>query len=151
MGLPIGWLFQLEGLPCLRTSGSGQWMQSLAGMSVLQDGYLVPFQDSSLPFLRSPVSLRRSGCACLRLRPCGKCLRLCLRKVPWNRPRSWSWLSSRLFLVEKSSDRLASGDRFLSPGRMCLARSVHDGVSRFGAVSVREWAFLAPLGLTADC
>ena len=39
MGLPIGlYLFQLEGLPCLRTSGSGQWMQSLAGVSVLRDG-----------------------------------------------------------------------------------------------------------------
>ena len=31
-------------------------MQSLAGMSVLRDGYLVPFRDSSLPLLRSPVS-----------------------------------------------------------------------------------------------
>ena len=83
MGLPIALLlFQLEGLPCLLVSGREQWMQSLAGMSVLQDGYLVRFQDSSLPLLRSPVSLRRSGCACLRLRPCGKCLRLCLQKVP---------------------------------------------------------------------
>ena len=152
MGLPIGlFLFQLERLPCFCTSGSGQWMQSLAGMSVLWDGYLVPFQDSSLPLLRSLLSLQCSGCACLGLRPCGKCLSLCLQKVPQNRPRSWSWLSSRLFLVERFSDRLASRDRFLSPGRMCLARSVHDGVSRFGAVSVREWAFLAPLGLTVDC
>ena len=83
MGLSFGlFLFQLAGLPCLRTSGSGQWMQSLAGMSVLRDGYLVPFRDSSLPLLRSPVSLRHSGCACLGLRPCGKCLRLCLQKVP---------------------------------------------------------------------
>ena len=56
MGLPVGlFLFQLVGLPCLRTGGSGQWMQSLAGMSVLRDGYLVPFRDSSLPLLRSPV------------------------------------------------------------------------------------------------
>ena len=29
MGLPIGlFLFQLKGLPCLRSGGSGQWMQS---------------------------------------------------------------------------------------------------------------------------
>ena len=43
MGLPFGlFLFQLEGLPCLHTGGSGQWMQSLAGMSVLRDGALVP-------------------------------------------------------------------------------------------------------------
>ena len=57
MGLPVGlFLFQLEGLPYLHTGGSGQWMQSLAGMSILRDGYLVPFRDSSLPLLRSPVS-----------------------------------------------------------------------------------------------
>ena len=44
MGLPVGlFLFQFEGLPCLHTGGSGQWMQNLAGMSVLRDGYLVPF------------------------------------------------------------------------------------------------------------
>ena len=29
---------------------------SLGGMSVLRDGYLVPFRDSSLPLLRSLVS-----------------------------------------------------------------------------------------------
>ena len=56
MGLPVRlFLFQLEGLPCLRTGGSGQWMQSLAGLSVLWDGYFVPFRDSS-PLLRSLVS-----------------------------------------------------------------------------------------------
>ena len=50
MGLPVGLLvFELEGLPYLRTGGNGQWMQCLAGMSVLRDGYLVPFRDSSLP------------------------------------------------------------------------------------------------------
>ena len=48
MGLPVGLaLFQPEGLPCLHTGGSGQWMQSLAGMSVLRDGYLVPFRETS--------------------------------------------------------------------------------------------------------
>ena len=50
MGLPIRlFLFQLEGFPCLCTGSSGQWMQSLASMSVLRDGYLVPFQDFSSP------------------------------------------------------------------------------------------------------
>ena len=95
--LPIG-LFPLSalGLPCLRSCSGGQGRQCRAGPSVLRDGCLVPVQDSSLPLLRYPVSLRRSGCACLGLRPCGKCLWLCLRKVPWNRPRSWFWLSIRL-------------------------------------------------------
>ena len=36
MGLPVGlFLFQLEGLPCLRTGGSKQWILSLAGMVTL--------------------------------------------------------------------------------------------------------------------
>ena len=72
---PIG-LFPLSalGLPCLCSGGGGQGRQCLAGPSVLRDGCLVPVQDSSLPFLRYPVSLRRSRCACLGLRPCGKCL-----------------------------------------------------------------------------
>ena len=49
MGLTVGlFLFQLEGLPCLRTGGSGQWMQSLAGMSVLQDRDLIPSETSPL-------------------------------------------------------------------------------------------------------
>ena len=139
MGLPVRlFLFQLEGLPCLCTGSGGQWMQSLAGMSVLWDGYLVPSERLLFPSYAPQFRLRRSGCACLGLRLCGKCLRLCLLKVPSNRPQSWSWLSSRLFLVERSSDGLASGDRFLSPGRMCLARSVLDGDSRFCAVSIRE-------------
>ena len=83
MGLSVGlFLFQLEGLPCLRTGGSGQWVQSLAGMSVLQDGYLVPSETLLFPSYVPRYRLRRSGCACFRLRPCGKCLRLCLQKVP---------------------------------------------------------------------
>ena len=57
MGLPVGlFLFQLEGLPCLCAACSGHWRQSLADMSVLWIGYLVPSRDSSLPLLRSPVS-----------------------------------------------------------------------------------------------
>ena len=41
-----------------------------------------------------------------------------------------------LFLVVGSSDGLAAGDRFLSPGRMCLNHSVPVELSRFCAVSV---------------
>ena len=118
---PSGCSSQLEGLPCLCTGGSGQWLQSLAGMSVLRDGDLIPSESLLFPSSAPRYRLRRSGCACLGLRPCGKCLRLCLQKVPSNRPRSWSWLSSHLFLVERSSDGLASGDRFLSLGSVSLA------------------------------
>ena len=81
--LPIG-LFPLSalGLPCLRSGGGGQGRQCLAGPSVLRDGHLVPVQDSSLPLLHYPVSLRRSGCACLAASACscacGRCLRIAL-------------------------------------------------------------------------
>ena len=52
---------------------------------------------------------------------------------------------SSLFLVGGSSDGSAPGDRFLSPGRMCLVHSVSVEFSRFCAVSTGELAFLPPL------
>ena len=55
-----------------------------------------------------------------------------------------------LFLVRGSSDGLAAGDRFLSPGRMCLNHSVPVEISRLCAVSVGELAFLAPLDLSVN-
>ena len=59
---------------------------------------------------------------------CGRCLRIALGPGPG--------FPSSLFLVRGSSDGSATGDRFLSPGRMCLSHSVPVVVSRFGAVSV---------------
>ena len=44
-------------------------------------------------------------------------------------------LHSSLFLVRGSSDGSATGDHFLSPGRMCLNHSVLVEISRFCAVS----------------
>ena len=55
---------------------------------------------------------------------------------------------SSLFLVGGSSDGSAPGDRFFSPGRMCLIHSVSVGFSRFCAVSTGELAFLPPLDLS---
>ena len=43
---------------------------------------------------------------------------------------------SSLFLVRGSSDGSVTGDRFLSPSRMCLNHSVPVEISRFCAVSV---------------
>ena len=43
---------------------------------------------------------------------------------------------SSLFLVRGSSDGSVTGDRFLSPGRLCLNHSVLVEISRFCAVSV---------------
>ena len=55
---------------------------------------------------------------------------------------------SSLFLVGGSSDGSAPGDRFLSPGWMCLIHSVSVEFSRFCAVSTGELAFLPPLDLS---
>ena len=55
---------------------------------------------------------------------------------------------SSLFLVRGSSYGSATGDRFLSPGRMCLNHSVPVEISRFCAVSVGDLAFLTPLDLS---
>ena len=131
MGLPIGpFLFQLEGLPCLRTSGSGQWMQSC----------------------RRVRSSGRLTCSCSRLFSSPlTTFRVCLPRAPALRQVLEAMLAegalespsvlvlafqSSLFLVEGSSDGSAAGDRFLSPGQMCLTHSVHDEVSRFCAVLV---------------
>ena len=55
---------------------------------------------------------------------------------------------SSLFLVGGLSDGSAPGDRFLSPGRMCLFHSISVEFSRFCAVSAGELAFLPPLDLS---
>ena len=130
--------FSLRGCPASTLAVAGNGCRVLQACLFFGTITLFPSETLLLPSSAPRYRLLLSGCACLGLQPCGKCLRLCLQKVPYNRPRSWSWLSSRLFLVERSSDGLASSDRFLSPGRMCLARSVHDGDSHFCAVSVRE-------------
>ena len=49
---------------------------------------------------------------------------------------------SSLFLVEGSSDGLAAGDRFLSPGRMCLIHSVHDGAVASALSQSVCWLFM---------
>ena len=58
---------------------------------------------------------------------------------------------SSLFLVGGSSDGSAPGDRFLSPGRMCLVHSVSVECSRFCAVPTGELTFLPPLDLSVYC
>ena len=57
---------------------------------------------------------------------------------------------SSLSFVVGSSDGLAAGDRFLSPGRLFLTHSVRVELSRLCSVSLWGLAFLAPLGLTVD-
>ena len=104
IGLPVGlFLFQLEGLPCLRTGGSGQWMQSYRHVRSSGQGPC-SFRDSSLPLLRSPVSFTTFR-VCLPRTPalrqvllgyaCGRCLRITLNPGP-GFPVVSSYWSSRL-------------------------------------------------------
>ena len=56
---------------------------------------------------------------------------------------------SSLFLVKGSSDGSAPGDRFLSPGRLCLFTSVFLLRSVASALSLLgSWAFLPPLSVS---
>ena len=147
--IPIG-LFPLSalGLPCLRSGGGGQGRQCLAGPSVFRDGCLVPVQDFSSPLTLPGVVTT---------------FRVCLPQAPVLRQvivavlaegalESFSVLvvafHLSLFLVGGSSDGSAPGDRFLSPGRMCLIHSVPVEFSGFCAVSIGELAFLPPLDLS---
>ena len=104
----------------------------------------MPVQDSSLPLLRYPVSLRCSRCACLAASACscacGRCLRITLGPGA-----GFPFVS---LPCGGSSDGSVPGDRFLSPGRMCLIHFVPVEFSRFGAVSIGELAFLPPLDLS---
>ena len=59
---------------CLRSGGGGIGWLSLAGPYVLRDVYLMPVRISPLPLLRYTGSFRRPRCACLGLRPFGKCV-----------------------------------------------------------------------------
>ena len=51
---------------------------------------------------------------------------------------------SSLFLVEGSSDGSAPGDRFLSPGRLCLFTPFSVEISRFCAISSGVMGFSSP-------
>ena len=148
-GPPIGlFLFSAMGLPYLRSSGGGHKRQSLTGLSVLRDGFLVPVRDSSLTLLCSPVVTT---------------LRVCLPRAPALRQVLEAVLAegalespsilvlafhSSLSFVEGSSDGLAASVCSLSPGRFCLTHSVRVEFSRLCAISLLGLAFLAPLGLT---
>ena len=72
---PGGFLLQFFlRVPCLRSGGGGFGWLSLAGPYVLRDVFLVPVCFYPLPLLRYTGSFRRPRCACLGLRPFGKCV-----------------------------------------------------------------------------
>ena len=151
--LPIG-LFPLSvlGLPCLRSGGGRQGRQSSCG-PIRSSGRLLGACSSlfSSPLTLSGVVMTFPVCL-----PRALALRQVLVAVlAEGALESPSVLvlafHSSLFLVGGSSDGSAPGDRFLSPGRVCLFHSVSVEVSRFCAVSPGELAFLPPLDLSVYC
>ena len=72
---PGGFLLQFFlRVSCLRSGGGGFGWLRLAGPYVLRDVFLVPVCFYPLPLLRYTGSFRRPRCACLGLRPFGKCV-----------------------------------------------------------------------------
>ena len=119
-------------------------------VTVLRDGYRVPFKDSPPPLSRTPVSFpdipgRLSSGSSLAARGRGDACQRSLR----NRPRSGSWiLQSSLPGGEGVWRPVIS----LSPDRVCPAYSVQDGNSCFCTVICqREGDFLASLDLKDVC
>ena len=93
-------------------------------MSVLRDGFLVPVQDFSSPVtLPSVVTTFR---VCLPRAPALRQVLVAVLAEGALESPSVLVLAfhSSLFLVGGSSDGSTPGDRFLSPGRMCLIHSV---------------------------
>ena len=91
-------------------------------VSVLRDGYRVPFLDSLPPLTCSPRSLALLQ----KIKMLAKgTLEIVLDPG--------SGFYSRLFFWRKGDGRLASHDRSLSPERVCSSNSVNDGDSHLGA------------------
>ena len=113
---------------CWQSIGASSWV-----LSVLRDGYHIPFLDSPPPLSRYPVSFptyRAGSPRSLALHQEVKkmlskdALEIVLDPGPG--------FYSRLFLVEKVTG-LATRDRPLSPERVCLPHPVQDGDSRICA------------------
>ena len=96
-------------------------------VTVLQDGYRVPFLDSPPPLSRTPVSFPTYSGSSLAAKGRGDA---CQRSLK-NRPRSGSRLLQSSFPGGEGLLRLETRDRSLSPGRVRPADSIQDGNSRF--------------------
>ena len=110
-------------------------------MTVLRDGYRVPFLDSppplSHPGIVSNVPGRLSSGSSHTARDLGDAC----QRSPRNRPRSGSWLLQSPFPGGEGVWRLETHDRSLSPERVRPADSVQDGNSRFRAVICQRGGF----------
>ena len=116
-------------------------------VTVLRDGYRVPFKDSPPPLARTPVSFsdvpgRLSSGSSLAARGRGDACQRSLR----NRPRSGSRLLQSSLPGGEGDWRLEACDRSLSFERLRPADAVQDGNSRFGAVVCQKGGFSSFLG-----
>ena len=73
--------FSLRGCPASARAVAGNECRVLQACPFFGTVTLFPSETLLFPSCTPRYRLRRSGCTCLRLRPCGKCLRLCLQKV----------------------------------------------------------------------
>ena len=74
--------FSLRGCPASALAVAGNGYRVLLACPFFGTVTLFPSETLIFPSYAPRYRLRRSGCACLGLRPCGRCLRLCLQKVP---------------------------------------------------------------------
>ena len=73
--------FGLRGCPASALAVAGNGCRVLQACLFFGTVTLFPSETLLFPSYAPRYRLRRSGCACLGLRPCSKCLRLCLHKV----------------------------------------------------------------------
>ena len=96
--LPSGWfpLAVFLRVSCLRSGGGGFWMVE-SSRPIRSSGRL---PGACWLLSSSPLALHgvvSTSPVCLSRAPAFRQVRVAmLRKVPWNRPRSWCWLSIRL-------------------------------------------------------
>ena len=116
-----------------------RWWQAIGAESwvvtVLRDGYRVPFKDSPPPLSRTPVSFLTYRAGSPRAQALRQEAEAMLAKGALEIARDpGSGFYSRLFLVE-------TRDRSLAPERVCPADSVQDGNSRFCTVICQRGGF----------
>ena len=116
-------------------------------MTVLRDGYRVPFTDSPPSLARTPVSFPTYRAGSPRAQALRQEVEAMLAKGALrNRPRSGSRLLQSPLPGGEGDWRLEACDRSLSLERLCPADVVQDGNSRFGAVICQRGGFSSFLG-----
>ena len=116
-------------------------------MTVLRDGYRVPFKDSPPPFSRTPISFPTYRAGSPRAQNLRQGIEGMLAKGALEIVRDpGPGFYSCLFLVEKASGQLETRDRSLSPERLRPADVVQDGNSRFCTVICQRGGFSSFLG-----